>query len=158
MRTLFSVAALLMILLTGCGGGSGGGNTTGPSSGIDVSGQWRYTGSLQSGDILCTGGLGTFQISQSGSQISGSFQNVGGECVLPDGRFFPITRSGQITNGSLSGTSIQFSFGAGWPHNATVSAVPGQPANGISGTSSLTVDFGGAIGTVTLNGSFNAGR
>ena len=77
---------------------------------------------------------------------------------MPDGRILPITRSGQITNGTLSGMSIQFGFGADWTHNATVSAVPGQPANGISGTSSLTVDFGGAIGTVTLNGGFNAGR
>lgn len=154
MRTLFSVAAVLAVLITGCGGD----NIT-PPNGIDVSGQWRYFGSLVSGDIACSSGAdGTFQINQSGSQLTGTFQNIGDVCLLPDGRIFPITRSGQITNGSLDGVTIRFSLGSDWTHDGLASAVPGQPSRAMNGTSSLTVDFGGTIGTVTLFGSFTAAR
>lgn len=153
---LFFLLPAIVLATSGCGGDE---TVNGPPpTPIDVSGGWVWSGLLVGQGIQCFP-QGTLQLSQSENQISGTYIMGPASCILADLSLFELNwGSGQITNGSINGiftqqADVRLDFGSDWTNTGTVFAAA---PNGMTGTSTVIIDFGGAIGRVTMDGSWSA--
>lgn len=134
------------ILMVACGGDS-----TGPANDANVAGQWSFGETLSAPSFsLSYVGTGTVQLSQSGSQFSGTAD----EQVVVSGPNGSVNASGSgtISGGQINGNSVSFQAST-CDYSGTAS---GNPTNRLEGTVGCDVDVQGQ--TIHFTGTWQAGR
>lgn len=129
-----------------------GGDSTGPSD-ASVGGAWTLSATNVSGQgVSCNLSPTPATIAQSGSTFTGTY-GPGTVVCLAGTESVSFSVQGSIVSGTVTGNSVQFDLDTQDVHH--VGTLSG---NSMSGTVRWTVDFGGDIGVVTLNGNWAAAR
>jgi len=152
--------AIWAAVLVGLGGGifaCGGGESAslGPPP-TTVDGNWNATisnlhATIQGSNFTCSVTGATVTLTQTGTDFSGTYS--GTMTCTYKGQSSSTPVAGTVVNGSLIGNAVSFDLD-GPEFHFTGTAVE----NSMSGTCTLTADFGSPIGVVTLNGSWRATR
>jgi Fibronectin type III domain len=138
------------------------------SSGVssDLSGSWSYIASPTQGPGMnCEFALLSLQLTQTGSQLSGTHDQLGVTCVLtatgdvveaqaPAGAIL----NGTVGNFSVTGTPVAFDFTSSDWHNTGVALQNVSGGFVMTGSFTARVDFGGVTGVVTLTGHWDAAQ
>jgi hypothetical protein len=95
---------------------------------------------------------GTFQISQSGSQFSGTVNQTDGVCTFPDGTVIDNTGTFTISGGQIDGSRISFQA----PFCTLDGTISGNPPNRLSGSETCDLDVSGQ--TIRFTGTWQASR
>ncbi len=143
---------LLLIAGASLAGGCGGGDSTGPSN-ANLAGSWTLSASNVSGQGVSCGLANTpVTISQSGGTFTGTYGPGTVTCVA-GGQSSSATIQGTIVNGTVDVNAVQFDLDTqDFHHTGTVSG------NSMSGTARWSIDLGGSIGVVVLNGNWSAAK
>jgi len=149
-------AAVLLGLAGGvfaCGGGESASLGPPPTT---VDGTWNATisnlhATIQGSNFTCSVAGATVTLTQAGTDFSGTYS--GTMTCTYKGQTTTTPVAGTVVNGSLIGNAVSFDLD-GPEFHFTGTAVE----NSMSGTCTLTADFGSPIGMVTLNGSWRATR
>jgi hypothetical protein len=136
------------LLASACGGG----DSAGPSD-ANLAGSWTLSASNVSGQgVSCGLGNTPVTISQSGGTFTGTYGPGTITCVA-GGQSSSGTTQGTIVNGTVDVNAVQFDLDTqDFHHTGTVSG------NSMSGSVRWTIDVGGSIGVVVLNGNWSAAR
>lgn len=148
---------LCAVLLIACGGGDGPSN---PPAAVNLTGQWSWslTGAT-GGNGVCNVNNVTMSLSQSGSELTGTFAAGGNgnvTCVVGGSQNQTSAFAGgrSLTAVSRTGTSVTFTFGttAGpWVSSGVING-----ANSMSGTATVRLLFSGNV--VVFTGPWVANR
>ncbi len=140
---------LAAIALGACGGDGG----TSPSEIPNISGSWNFSENI-SEPVTATScnSAGTAQITQSGSQFSGTINATSGVCSFADGRITDNTGTNTISGGQITGTSVSFQI----PFCQLDGTISGSPPNRLSGSETCSLDVAGT--TLTFTGTWQASR
>jgi hypothetical protein len=150
------MSASLRVLLVSClavvGAACGGDDSTGPSQ-ASVSGNWTLSATNVSGQgVSCNLSPTPMSIDQSGTTFSGNY-GPGTVTCLAGSESASAPVQGTVVNGTINGNSVQFDLDT--QDTRLTGAMSG---NSMSGTVRWTIDFGGDIGVVTLNGNWSAAK
>ncbi|MGH7510253.1 MAG: hypothetical protein ACREMZ_12400 [Gemmatimonadales bacterium] len=144
-----SVGVLLLFALAAAGCGD---DSTGPSE-ANLAGAWTLSATNVSGQgVSCNLSPTPVTISQSGTTFTGTYGPGTVTCVSGT-ESVSFSVQGSVVNGSVSGNAVQFDLDTQDVHHTG-----SLSGNSMSGTVRWTIDFGGDIGIVTLNGNWAAAR
>ena len=119
-----------------------------------VDGEWLFSArNISDGSTLCTISGLQLVLAQDGERVSGTAQSGSIVCSTADDETISTSMATEpIVNGSVNGDDeIVFDIGnADWHHEGVVES------NSMTGT--VTVRFGGTLGTSRFTGSFGATR
>ena len=147
-----SVRVLLVSVLVTLTGACGGDDSTGPSQ-ASLGGVWTLSATNVSGQgVSCNLSPSRMTISQSGTTFTGTYGPGTVTCVSGADSFSYVAQ-GTVVNGTVNGNSVQFDLDTQDLH-----LTGGVNGNSMSGTARWSIDFGGDIGVVTLNGNWSAAR
>jgi hypothetical protein len=137
-----------------CGGGESAGLGPPPTT---VDGGWNFTiqnlhATIQGSLLTCKVTGATVTLTQTGTDFSGTYSGGTMTCTY-QGQSQSFAIAGDVVNGILIGNAVSFDLDAPDFH---FTGTAGQ--NSMSGTCTLTADFGSPIGVVVLNGSWRLSR
>jgi hypothetical protein len=132
--------------------GCGGGDSVGPSD-ANVGGVWTFSISNMSGQgVSCRLGNTPMTLSQTGGTFTGSY-GPGTITCQAGSESLSATTQGTIVSGTVDVNAVQFDLDTqDFHHTGSISG------NSMSGTARWTLDLGGSVGVITLNGNWAAAR
>jgi hypothetical protein len=144
----YLLSALTAVTAAACGGDDG----TGPTGSLNVAGTWSVSVSAMTGASASCGTSSPIQVTlrQTGSTFTGSYADGILTCVTPTESFSAAVGSGSVSNGTVTGTTVEFDLGPDLHHSGTLKGTS------MSGTAEWTYDFGLPLGQITLVGNWSA--
>lgn len=148
-RIIAALALCGSAVLCGCGSS---GNSSGPKSPANVTGSWTYTASDLSGDgYTCTVTGAILTLEQTDTTFAGTYADALLSCTSGSTTINNPGLSGDIVNGTVSGSSVSFEIdGATYTNTGSVSGTT------MSGTASLSTAGSGT--NITVTGSWTAAQ